>query len=260
MIATPTYSLGERYTIPAEQLGELRHPITLILQEKPEYYTVTAETGQCGKAELFFYQELPDSHYSYDNYMVAEISPDGQTANLRMPDREAAFQKNSDNRFFGKAAVYVSVTPDEGYEVDTITGDDKAERLADCLFRVDHADAVITVTFRKLPEPSPTMTPTPTPTELPIEAPAPGEKDTEASEDKGDLMWILSVVAGAVVLAIAITAVLLSNRKKQPAAGKKSDEPEAEAAEPEAETAEDEAKPDDSEPKADDAETKPDEE
>lgn len=260
MIAAPTYSLGERYTIPAEQMGELGHPITLILQEKPEYYTVTAETGQGGKAELFFYQELPDSHYSYDNYMVAEISPDGQTANLRMPDREAAFQKNSDNRFFGKAAVYVSVTPDEGYEVDTITGDDKAERLADCLFRVDHADAVITITFRKRPEPSPTMTPTPTPTELPIEAPAPGEKDTEASEDKGDLMWILSVVAGAVVLAIAITAVLLSNRKKQPAAGKKSDEPEAKVAEPEAETAEDEAKPDDSEPKADDAETKPDKE
>lgn len=270
MSVLPTCSLGERYTIPADQLGAWEHPVTLVLKEKPEGHTVTMETGQGGSAELYL-QTDQSSYYDYKNYRISEIKDDGQTAVLRISDQRIAFHKFEGNSLCGKMSVYVSVTPDEGYEIDTVTGDENAERLADCLFRVDNADAVITVTFRKLPEPSPTATPTvtptvtPTPTELPIEevspTAVPEEKGTKPIDEKDNSIWIPLLIAGAaVILAGVITAILLLSRKKQPEPETKAEEPEAKTTEPEAEKVEDEAKPDDSEPKADDAETKPDEE
>lgn len=229
MSVLPTYSLGERYTIPAEQLGEWGHPVTLVLKEKPQYHTVTVEAGQGGTAELFMQPELPYTSYNYEYYWLTGISADGQTANLRLPDRNAAFQKYEENRFFGKVAVFVSVTPEEGYELFSVTADENAVRAADCIFQIDGADAVISVTFRKLPEPTPALTPTPVPTAEPTPtgaeqpetvspepSPEQKEKDTHSPDEKGYVLRVFAGIIGAAfLLAGGITVILLRRRKKR---------------------------------------------
>lgn len=232
MSILPTYSLGERYTIPAEQLGEWKHPITFVLNEKPKFHTITLETGQGGTAELYMQAEMSYSEFTKEYPRVSGISDDGKTAFLSFLGRSAVFHKIDGNQFLGKAKVYVVVTPDDGYEVDAVTADGNAVCMADCLFHVDNADAVISVTFRKIPEPtpiatpSPTLEPSPTPEQDKTVSPAPvtetDDREKNIPDEDNSFQWILGAIIAVLIIAFGgVTFVLLRRRKRHTGAMEK---------------------------------------